>query len=76
MYIGMVKPARNKVVVPQAIAAKVQAAAARIAMTKEKALEIAAAEPPNATIFAGPARSSKEARRLMGLGLGPGRGNG
>ncbi len=64
MYIGTVKSIRRiKVVVSPDVAAKVAAAAARVALTKEQALEIASAEPRNATIFAGSLRKASARKR-------------
>jgi hypothetical protein len=64
VYIDAVKSTRRiKVAVSPDVAAKVAAAAARVALTKEQALEIASAEPRNATIFAGPLRKASARQR-------------
>lgn len=64
VYIDAVKSTRRiKVVVSADVAARVAAAAARVALTEEQALEIASAEPRHATIFAGPFRKASARQR-------------
>jgi hypothetical protein len=64
MYIGTMKSTRwAKVAVSPDVAARVAAAAARVGLTKEQALAIAAAEPRHATIFAGSLRKTSARKR-------------
>ncbi len=66
-FAEIVKPSsRTKVAVSPAVAVKVAAAATRVGMSKEQALEIAAAEPRHATIFAGLTQNAKGAQRFSG----------
>ena len=59
------KPIRwAKVVVSPEVAAKVAAAAARVGLAKEQAMEIAASEPRNAIVFAGPVREMSSRKRV------------
>jgi len=55
-----------RIIVSPQVAAKVAAAAARVGLTREQTLEIAAAEPRHATIFAGPVKKARTTPRRTG----------
>lgn len=61
--MSRVKTRPGTAVVSQAVSDKVAAVAARVGLTREQALAIAAAEPRGTTVFAGSLKSQQQAKR-------------